>query len=73
MRNLRRIRSIQPDGTAFLEDGTEMQLVVSETGSLGVRPKVMDDRMMALDQYPTDQTPQSTANHFDTSGLDQPV
>lgn len=59
------IRQINPDGTALMEDGTEVQLVVGRGGAVGVRRATTDDHISGIDQVggPTET--------FDTSGLDQ--
>lgn len=46
-----RVRSFLGDGTVVLEDGREMQAWMSETGTLGVMPKVVEDQIAQLDQY----------------------
>lgn len=61
-----RVSSIGPDGTATLEDGRVMTLVVAPSGALGVRPQVREDHVAKLDQ-----TAIPLHKHFDTSGLDQ--
>jgi hypothetical protein len=72
-----RITAILPNGTAELEDGRRMQLVVSRTGAIGVVPEMPEDRVAELDQVVTHQRPSqgqfaaAPKNHFDTSGLDQ--
>lgn len=44
------VRSINPDGTAILDDGREMQIVMSPSGALGMRPITVEDHVSALDQ-----------------------
>lgn len=52
MPKFHRVRSFNPDGSVTLDDGREMQGVVSATtGALGVRPKTDGDRISAIDQY----------------------
>ena len=64
-----RVKAFMPDGTIVLENGDEMQAVVSSTGALGVRPKVEDDHIASLDQAPLEsaQWPPDPR----TLGLDQ--
>lgn len=38
------------NGIARLEDGREMQLVMADTGSLGLVPLTREDHMASLDQ-----------------------
>lgn len=59
-----RVRSFLPDGTVMLEDGREMQAVMASNGALGVRPKVIDDHISAIDQH-------APMPAIDLSGLDQ--
>lgn len=50
-RRVTRVQGLNPDGTATLEDGRVMQLVMSDTGALGLRAQTNDDRLAQLDQY----------------------
>lgn len=61
------VRSFGPDGTITLEDGREMQAVVAPSGALGVRPKVVEDHVSALDQTGPAQKPPD----LKSLGLDQ--
>jgi antitoxin component of MazEF toxin-antitoxin module len=63
------IRTISLDGTALLENGQEVQLVVARNGVLGARPVTREDHLSGIDQI--SDGPSSA--DFDTSGLDQPV
>lgn len=69
---LLRVVSLDPtNATAMLEDGREMKLVMSETGSLGLRPIDTADHLAGLDQNVGPAgAPQPVAT-FDLSGLDQ--
>lgn len=58
------LRSINPDGTATLADGTEVQLVMAPNGSIGARPVTNQDHVAKLDQV-------GPPPGFDISGLDQ--
>lgn len=52
MPKFHRISAFMPDGTVLLDDGREMQGVVSATtGAMGVRPKTDGDRISSIDQY----------------------
>lgn len=52
MARLLKVRSFNPDGSATLEDGREMQVVMNAgTGALGCREKTDNDRLSQLDQY----------------------
>lgn len=52
-----RVRAFMPDGTVMLEDGREMQAVLSSNGALGAVPRTDADRAAMLDQVvlPHDQ------------------
>lgn len=62
-----RVTAFQPDGTAVLEDGREMQVVVAPNGALGVKRLTQEDHAANIDQ----SGPIPDKTYFDTSGLDQ--
>lgn len=67
-----RVRSFGADGTVVLEDGRELQAVVSESGSLGAMPRTDKDRFSVLDQVvPLGLDQSHPVEKFDLSGLDQ--
>lgn len=70
---MRAIRSIRPDGTAELEDGTEVQLCVGNRGDIRWRPVEVKDHIAKLDQDPSQipTTPAEIARYTDLSHLDQ--
>jgi antitoxin component of MazEF toxin-antitoxin module len=66
MAQVRALQTISQDGTAVLEDGTEVQLVLAANGALGAKPLKREDVAAKLDQVGP-----PAANHFDISALDQ--
>lgn len=68
-----RVRSLNLDGTASLEDGRQMQLVMRDTGALGLVPLRVEDHLAQLDQHvgTVDQGQAPVASYPDLSHLDQ--
>jgi hypothetical protein len=74
MPRLRRVVAFHPDGSLTLEDGSEMQAVVSESGALGARAKVREDFTAQLDQHvgpPSEVRSEPPLPSIESLGLDQ--
>lgn len=61
-----RVRSLNMDGTAVLEDGREVELVVARNGALGVKSMTNAD----IVDRGIDQSPMPDAAYFKTD-IDQ--
>lgn len=74
MAKLLRVTAFHPDGSLTLEDGSEMQAVISESGSLGARAKVREDFTAQLDQHigpPSEVRREPPLPSIESLGLDQ--